>query len=429
MNAPKPPAGCPIPNTHRRLEQSHRLWHQMLASYPDPDGFVTNLNAAVESLRNVTFMLQNEKASVPDFDSWYSGWQAAMKADRTMKWLSDARTTVVHRADLETYSVAAATIQNNLPLATLTITVPPFLPTEHIAAYVAKTLPSGICTDTTDLILAVERRWCVKDLPGQELLEALARAYGHLSKLVADAHDRVGSPYDTIDGDGDVHRTPDGRMPCMLTTKEMRTVLLRLDTGGTLIPRFSPLSSDPADLEKSAKRYDIPPDAHSSEPSKDPFTLADAMLELAKKMLRKDKYLVRTVFLLTGNRVHAMGLKARDRADKFALMRTVAEEVRKTQADALIDIGEVWTSSLSELQAGRMPEVAQDRGEAISVTVLTREGRCRTSTTVFRRNFWGAIKIEDTEVAEASPPTYLAPVLAVWNLPPPRFDFGVKGPG
>jgi hypothetical protein len=49
---------CPIPNAHRRLEEAHRLWHRAAESYDDPDEFRTNLNALLQALRSVTFVLQ-----------------------------------------------------------------------------------------------------------------------------------------------------------------------------------------------------------------------------------------------------------------------------------------------------------------------------------------------------------------------------------
>lgn len=94
-----PQAKSPIPNAHGRLSQAHRLWHQAADEYNDAEGFRTNLNSLIEALRNVTFVLQNEKAKIPQFDEWYSSWQARLKADKIMSWLHEARTTIVHKSD------------------------------------------------------------------------------------------------------------------------------------------------------------------------------------------------------------------------------------------------------------------------------------------------------------------------------------------
>lgn len=60
---------CPVPDAHRRLDAAHRLWHQAEASYAEPDGFTANLNACIQALRSVTWVLQKGKRSIPDFDS------------------------------------------------------------------------------------------------------------------------------------------------------------------------------------------------------------------------------------------------------------------------------------------------------------------------------------------------------------------------
>jgi hypothetical protein len=418
-----PQAECPLPNTHRRLEQAHRLWHQALEQYSDPDGFRTNLNSAIEALRTTTFMLQGEKGAIPGFDDWYGRWQAEMKADPLMKWLSDARTTVIHRSDLETQSVAVATIHNNLNLAQLTCEVPPLLRTREVAAILAGVLPQPFKEHRKDLLLSIERRWCVTELAEHELLEALAHVYGFLSRVVADAHGRAGMVFDNVDDSGQHQSTPDGRMPCMITTRETRTVRVRLEDQRALSPRAIRIDATRNDkfAAKSAKRYGIKLEPLPAERKDDPFALAESMLELAKVMLRKDKHLDRTVFLITPSGMELMNLRARDRTEKYALMRAVAEQMRRTQASAFIDIGEAWTCSKSEVLAGRMPEVAKDRGELIYASVLTKTGAYRAYSTPFSRGLLGTIKIGETTVDEGPPPTYLAPILEVWNLP---FSFG-----
>ncbi len=76
---------CKIENTHKRLLESHRLWHQTLDNYFDPEAFRVYLNATIQALRNLTFALQNEKSEITGFDEWYTKWQDKMKKDSVMK--------------------------------------------------------------------------------------------------------------------------------------------------------------------------------------------------------------------------------------------------------------------------------------------------------------------------------------------------------
>lgn len=420
---------CPLPNTHGRLEQAHRLWHQALEHYFDPGGFRANLNSVIEALRTVTFMLQGEKALVPDFDRWYAKWQAEMKADPVMKWLSEARTTVIHRAELETQSIAVATVHNNLNLAHLRCEVPPMLSTRKIARVLSSTLPPPLRQQGKDLILSIERQWIAADLPGQELLEALAHAYGVLARVVASAHEQAGREYVVEDRAGEHPLPPTGRLPCMMTTAESRTLRVRLADGCVLSPRAVKVEMDAEGALKAGKRYGIKMDRPSAVQVDDPFTLAEQLLQMAKAMLAKDKYLERVVFLLTPGGMQMMGLRADDRSEKYALMRTVAEQVRQTQATALVDVGEAWTSSVSEMQAGRMPEVARDRGEIIWVSVLTHEGTYRAYETPFSRGLLGRIRIGETRIRNDFPPAYLAPILEVWGVKTTQANRGSENTG
>src|SRR5436309_15092466 len=102
----KPEESCPIPDTHTRLRQSHTLWHQTQREYGSPDAFCTNLNATIQALRSVTFVLQKEHDAIPDFAPWYDGWRERMKSDPLMKWLVDARNRIEKQGDLKTYSSA-----------------------------------------------------------------------------------------------------------------------------------------------------------------------------------------------------------------------------------------------------------------------------------------------------------------------------------
>src|SRR5437867_12907835 len=91
-------------DAHRRLTAAHRLWHQAESSYPDPDGFCTNLNACIQALRSVTWVLQKGKRQIPQFGDWYARWQERLRADPIMRWLVDARNRIEKEGDLETRS-------------------------------------------------------------------------------------------------------------------------------------------------------------------------------------------------------------------------------------------------------------------------------------------------------------------------------------
>jgi hypothetical protein len=83
--------------THRRLKHAHLLWHQCLDAYHDPEQFLADLNATIEALRYITFVVQKEKSAFKDFDAWSKPRQEILKADSMAKWLNEARVTIVTR--------------------------------------------------------------------------------------------------------------------------------------------------------------------------------------------------------------------------------------------------------------------------------------------------------------------------------------------
>lgn len=408
---------CPLPNTHNRLAQAHRLWHQAAAAYDDAEGFQANLNSLIEALRNVTFVLQNEKANIPHFDEWYQSWRDKFKADPVLLWLHNARTTVVHKSDLEVMSKATAKIHTNLNLVALSMEVPPTMPTLIICQALVDTLPEPFASNKKDLLLSVERSWCVPDLPDRELLDALAHAYSTLSMLVRDAHHKCGYQFETADHDGEHVELVDGRIPCMVTTREMRTVRISLESGNMLSANEKRMPMSPELIAKAAKRYDL----HEQQtfPS-DPFALAEILIPVAKKVLKKDKYHQRLAFLRKGTAWTMRSMICRDRPEKYMMMRKLAEEIRTLGADALVEIGEAWLGSPEDAKAGRLPEQAHDRKEVLFVSAATSSGNYRCYHLFFSRNIFGAIKFGETVMQDEELPPYLAPVCEVWGLPVPK---------
>jgi hypothetical protein len=62
------PSGCPLAAVDRRLDDAHRLWHEADAAYFDPGAFRLKSQLAIQTLRSITFILQNQKRRIPGFD-------------------------------------------------------------------------------------------------------------------------------------------------------------------------------------------------------------------------------------------------------------------------------------------------------------------------------------------------------------------------
>jgi len=417
---------CPVPKTHRRLNEAHLLWHQTLERYHDPDSFRANLNATIEALRNVTFVLQNEKAVFAQFDEWYGPWQARLKADNAAEWLHDARTTVVHQGELESHSTAEVRLVTWRDEVVARLSVPAeaspsvVLQNPQVIDLLAKYRATS--ADAKDAAIAIERRWSTTGLDDLELLEALAKVYGLLSDAVLDAHIHlkqcgcIPTEHDHPDFRSVYHRT--GTLECMAAGAETRTQVFKLSTGDQL-SLVETLGSTSSEVRNALGRYGLDKGHKFAAWEKlDPIHFAEKVLYQAKRVLSRDKNHQRIMFIRDGCGEWLMkGLFARDRTEKHLLMRKVAQIVESKGCDAIVEVGEMWSApaeSLPQLDKKRFENV-KGRGELLYVMVATREGIARTYMTPFTRGPFGGIKLGDTDQTDDKFPTYLQPVLEVWR--------------
>lgn len=96
----------PISSTVDKLWESWYFILMMLQNYHDPHAFRYNLNAFIQALRNITFMLQSEEKKPEKFDAWYRDKQEAMRANQLLRRFVDARNMVVKKQMLATASFA-----------------------------------------------------------------------------------------------------------------------------------------------------------------------------------------------------------------------------------------------------------------------------------------------------------------------------------
>jgi hypothetical protein len=425
---------CPLAEVDRRLDDTHRLWHRANDSYFDPEEFRVNLNSLIQTARTVTFILQKHKDKIPDFDTWYAPHQAAMKADATMRWLIDARNEIEKEGDLATKSLVRAEIVAS-----------------HLNEFPAEQVEAHLFDDPKKLFaqvpafalkeqvlkhgfLQVERKWVHDKLPDIELLEALAHAYGVMSKIVADAHTKIGLPEPTITGLEDCADTKhvDGRLPCMNSPGEVRTLRFHLADGSRLSLGKKSMKMDFDEAEKRMmERYGgLPP---ATDEGNTPFEkMCHFYFNIGRMMMGKDYYHDPMTFLMKeGKELHPMLTPARDRQDKYLLSRMIADEVKKIGADSVISIGEIWRAEvpLKDAVPFQYPGDLKQRKEGLMLTGVTKQGEvfCLTAdVTRERSRIRRMLKkpekaiVGPTVVAKSVAPFFMGPVFEVWGLPVPK---------
>lgn len=404
---------CPIPNSHRRLEQAHRLWHQAMAAYGEPELFLANLNSTIEALRNVTFVLQAEKQQLAGFEEWYARWRAMLKEDPVSQWLNGARVTVVHKADLELTSVATVRVHNNLVLIIDDLQVPPMAPTALITKLLVETAPELYRSESASLVLAVERSWRVRELGDTELLEALSRAYATLRSIVEDAHQLWGNHCPP----GTQERNSDGVLPCMAATVSLRTMRVTMAHGAPILTKKIQVDTSGTDRTDLTDRYGplpVSPDGVSRTIEEH----AEMLIGFGKRMLARDGFHGRFFhFFREGRIVALMQAESETRATKFALMREISDAAREHGADAIIDVAEAWEAPLTEYEISGEAQFAPSRREVFVITVARSNGKCSHWVTPFERASDNSIHFADTVYTDISFPPYLAALAEFWSLP------------
>ncbi|WP_152546776.1 hypothetical protein [Amycolatopsis orientalis] len=435
-NQDTPPAEttCPTPTAHKRLEEGHRWWHGCLDNYDDPPAFRANLNACLQALRNVTWVLQKEKRLVPEFDSWYPPQQDTMRGDPLLKWLVNSRNRVVKSGDLELLSTAqmqlilqykdvAAAVTQSLPSATSTQRVkalPLDARPEEYHKFLAN-IPTSVLNQSS---IFIERSWIDKALPDKELLNALAHCYGTLSDLLDSAHEQAGIEGHSVMAHGVKHdstqlSTHGGRLPCMVTTLDMRTAHYRFGDAKLVRGEYRKLEIPKTIAKRTVKRYGL--DQFKTELNQDKSSLFDFMEPLmnqACRFLQSDKAHIFVTFLFKGPElVHIQSAVFNDRASKHAYARELANQVAANSIDGVITLGEVWQSGVVIDEEGAVipPGEVPDRREALEVYAESKTGENRSLTTYFHRRF-GRIIFDETISCEdqSTENNFMSPVRAVW---------------
>jgi len=407
-----------------RLREAYGLWHEAAKNYGSPDEFRTYLNACIQALRNVTFVLQKQKSGIDNFEEWYSQWQAALKADKIMAWCVTARNCIVKQGDLETRSIAlAAYVASYLEAPKHEFEVDPFVDTAEIAKkIVSKHLPKYLHQEG---YLKVERRWIDKGLPEYELLEVLSYAFSVLTQLVMDVQTRQGPKFskqkenieEAFSKSASAIQIDKSVIPyCMSSHADWRTVWVKLPSMQIMQYVVKDRAGELVSKEKILKKYGL---ASPSETKEQSELLKQALyfLEQAKRMLTVDKHLITAVFLISADKkLTILPLEFEDHDQKYVMWDIVASELERRDANAIIVIGEAWVAEFDPQNPTRRPEDASERKEAIKVNALAKDGENFAITVPFTRK-WRKIRFQD-EIYHDDKYTanFLDPIRRVWGL-------------
>lgn len=401
---------CPVNMAHKRLMDCHAHWHMTAKSYLDPEGFRLNLNSLIQSLRNVTWILQKQKKDLDNFDSWYPEWQASVADDSIMKWIVKARNRIVKEADLEIYSEAKFKLSLNWNSGfEKTYSMPLRYSTEEMVQSALSSNPLQF----PGMIFSLERRWVDKMLPEYELLDATRHAYAKIARVIFRAHMEQGhSQCQLPDREESCVTSEFSESPiCFFAADKFRKTSIDIDNMTEIHMEMLKIEQTEEAKALAAEKYgdfEIHGDAIERVPQ---------IVESSKAILRKDENLLPFIWILKGDQlVHFFGVHYQGTASKRVAMENLAEFLKHVDADGIVHAGEIWLRPLTpEGSAWNSDGNLNDPiGEAVLVVGLTKDGRELSGMVPFYRNEEGETHFEETSFDESSS-NFMKPIRRAWG--------------
>ncbi len=355
----------------KRLSDLQKLLEQCNSTYMEPELFRLNVNSFLQTARTVTFLIQKEKSSIPDFDRWHlENIAKPWSEDEVMRWAKNSRNKIEKEGDLELNSFARATlILGHLPETDQVLEFPGqsllFRGTEALVKSAKQILPPDVADSS---LIRMERRWVAEALPDHELLYALTVIYSRLHAACLSLTKHIGGQW------------PESIAPPSkfidLATSTSQTYWIKLENGNQYTTRKSALDRTPAyDVLTPERKLAI---AALSE------KLAERSLEnlhgwheqMAELAFRNDGFHFSMLFMYRKDlsMIRMIGTEHADRAEKYMFWREVPSMLAAEGAAAFVYIGELWlrrSPRSSDMNIDKLEIV----GEQLQLITIATPGR------------------------------------------------------
>lgn len=200
----------PIPDTYQKLKEATYFLAKSAEYYHEPEEFQFNLNAFLQALRNITFMLQSEPIKPKGFEAWYVSKQIEMKESKLLRRFIQARNVVVKQSSLSAKSTAQSGVFRGRFLKlgikhSVDLLTPSKWILERLNARVGFFLDDERSQPWEQF--GVYRIWVVEELGEQEVLGLCVQALNHIHEIVQDAHALFGESVESSRMEMDMLRT------------------------------------------------------------------------------------------------------------------------------------------------------------------------------------------------------------------------------
>ena len=184
--------GCPIPAAHEKCAEARYFLIQCLLHYHAPQPFLHNLNAFIQALRNITFMLQSQAGLPSKFQPWYETKREEMRKLTPLRRFVDARNIVVKQSSLTAKStVKCGLFRGRRMKLSMESDIKPFTETEKLLVLTSKFVGEFFLGGKHSIVgeqAGVERAWIVEELGEGEVMAGCIEALNYMIALVEDGH-------------------------------------------------------------------------------------------------------------------------------------------------------------------------------------------------------------------------------------------------
>lgn len=322
----------------RRLKDLAQLLANCATTYFDPELFRMNTNQFLQTSRTVTFIIQKNKASIPDYEKWYdrhviNAWQG----DAIMRWAKESRNVVEKEGDLSLHSTLRVTLLfsyleeedifmdcGRSELLTAGI--------KKLVRFAQQKLPTGV-SDAG--VVKIERRWVASSLPTWELLHAMSYIYTRMVVICESLASHLGSKLDS--------HIPEGTEFDWMREQARQVKYIKLRGLQTYQLASNRLERDP--------KYTPPEDVSAAVGaiglSSRPTNLGETIQLCARVAQANFEHFGDHVPMLfafdkTWKPIDQIAAHFTDQAEKFIFWRSMAERLARLKAFGVVWICESW---------------------------------------------------------------------------------------
>ena len=403
----------------KRLRDLWILLEHCHATYMEPDIFRMNINQFLQTSRTVTFIIQKNKASIPDFETWYGGAIQDWATNPIMVWAKDSRNKIEKEGDLELNStlnlclIFSYIVEQDVKIITGRSELLK-AGTKKLIRFARKNMPSHVIESSA---IKIERRWVANSLPGWELLHAFNYIYRTLYMTCRDLAKHLGSVIDATVPD------PTALFYVYETARQVRYLKL-----SDLKCHYQHIKRVPVDRmykppeTMTATMHRIQDNVSRADSTEKIF---EALSEMAERMFERDGFHVPMLFMLDRHHtiIDFMSVEFNDQVEKYIFWRNISDRFVANKAASVVWICEAWIRDANKLNSLAINKLSII-GERLYINLLDDTGISKSAGWEIIRSIDGqnmALKKLEYDDLNGKIPFFFAPILHAIGLPYPDY--------